>query len=154
MGRQQTAASREEGESRARRLLYSDRVSPFSRLASEPRALDQEADTMGPYCLSESYSGFGATGYCDKCGRNLENTDYDHQGYNPLPDYGRELIGNLPENSTEQSPWGLPGLDHNNIWWIIPVSCITQLFWCYVGYKLYQLHKRCARHSQKDSDSQ
>merc|ERR1719456_1297635 len=36
---------------------------------------------------------------------------------------------------------GLPGLDNGNIWWAIPLSCLTQLFWIYVIYRTYKACK-------------
>merc|ERR1711964_296951 len=59
-----------------------------------------------------------------------------------LPRLGRKLNEiQIPEISVPQDPLGPPGLSDHNIWWIIPVSCLTQLMWIYVAYKIY---KKCS----------
>jgi len=68
-----------------------------------------------------------------------------------LPRPGRKLTENhLPMLFAHQDPWGLPGLNDHNIWWIIPVSCLTQLMWIYVAYKIY---KRCVQSKRRSENA-
>merc|ERR1712034_180309 len=72
-----------------------------------------------------------------------------HPSY--LPDHGRKLAeSHLPKLSVPQDPCGLPGLNDRNIWWIVPISCLTQLMWIYVAYKIY---KRCAQPQRRSENS-
>jgi len=71
-----------------------------------------------------------------------------------LPCHGRQLTKtNLSEFSDSPTPCGLPdlNLDSSNIWWVIPLSCFTQLLWIFVAYKVY---KRCVRQRNKDNDAE
>merc|ERR1711964_452838 len=72
----------------------------------------------------------------------------DHSSYLPHP--GRKLAESLPKHSVSQDLLGLPGLNDHNIWWIIPVSCLTQLMWIYVAYKIY---KRCAQSKRRSENA-
>merc|ERR1711964_519221 len=69
-----------------------------------------------------------------------------------LPRPGKELNEiHMPEIFVPQDhdPWGPPGLNDHNLWWIIPVSCLTQLMWIYVAYKIY---KKCSHRQTRDED--
>jgi len=68
-----------------------------------------------------------------------------------LPVHGRKLAENqLPKLIVSNDPWGLPGLNDHNLWWIVPVSCLTQLMWIYVSYRIY---KRCAQSTRQSENA-
>merc|ERR1712098_1030496 len=67
-----------------------------------------------------------------------------------LPGHGRKLAETHPSKISVEDPWGLPGLIDHNIWWIVPVSCLTQLMWIYVAYKIY---KRCVQSKRRSENA-
>merc|ERR1711964_757983 len=67
-----------------------------------------------------------------------------------LPDHGRKLAETHPSKISAEDPWGLPGLNDHSIWWIVPVSCLTQIIWIYVAYKIY---KRCVQSKRRSENA-
>jgi len=57
--------------------------------------------------------------------------------------HARKLTAEVePPNSMVHEVCEFTGFSQNDLIWVVPLSCIVQIFWIYVGYKIY---KSCRR---------
>merc|ERR1711964_169931 len=80
-------------------------------------------------------------------GSLAHETGHDILQTSSLPRHDRKLNVAQISEIVLQDPRDPPGL-RDHIWWIIPVSCLTQLMWIYLAYRIY---KRCGRQTRMEN---